>query len=179
MRPSASARWSNARELASVTGDQRLRRDADDLAGAIDARWDGTTWVDDGDASGRSGAIATLDALLPALLGGPHTVDAVVQYVEPTRHGAPFGPSGVSRSSPSYAPSRYWRGATWPQLAYLSFLAATSSGRTEVADSVRTMTVSGASASGWAEYWNPEDGTGLGAVPQSWTSVVAAMVSRA
>lgn len=172
---SALVAW-NARELVSVTGDDRLRDDADELAEAVLARWDGTTWVDDGDAAADSGRIPTLDALLPALLGGPRAVDAVSQYVDPTRFGAPFGPAGVSRSSPAYDPARYWRGATWPQLAYLSFLAATRSGSLDVADSVRTMTVSGASSSGWAEYWNPEDGAGLGAVPQSWTSLVAAML---
>ncbi len=172
---SALVAW-NARELASVTGDGRLLADADELAEAVAARWDGTTWIDDGDAAGGSGETATLDGLLPALLGGPEAGSAVAQYVDPERFGAAFGPAGVSRSAPVYEPDRYWRGPTWPQLAYLSFLAATRVGSSDVADSVRTMTVSGASSSGWAEYWNPEDGTGLGARPQSWTSVVAAMV---
>lgn len=172
---SALVAW-NARELATVTGDDRLRNEAAELADAVEARWNGETWVDDGQASDDSGRVPTLDGLLPALLGGPHASAAVAQLVDPGRFGAPFGPSGVSRTSPRYDPGRYWRGATWPQLAYLSFLAATRSGPPAVAASVRTMTVSGASSSGWAEYWNPEDGTGLGAVPQSWTSIVAAMV---
>jgi hypothetical protein len=37
------------------------------------------------------------------------------------------------------------------------------------------MTFDGVLASGFAEYWNPEDGTGLGAVPQGWAAVAAAL----
>lgn len=172
---SALVAW-NARELATVTDDDRLRREADELAGALDDRWNGSTWVDAGAGAAGSGAHPTLDGLLPALLGGPHAGIAVAQYLDPETFGAPYGPSGVARSSPRYRATGYWRGPTWPQLSYLSVLAATSAGSSSVAESVRTMTLSGVSSSGWAEYWNPEDGAGLGARPQSWTSLAAVLV---
>ena len=44
------------------------------------------------------------------------------------------------------------------------------------ADEIAQHTIAGALVSGWAEYWNPHTGAGLGAAPQSWTSLVAAMV---
>ena len=37
------------------------------------------------------------------------------------------------------------------------------------------MTFAGVLTSGFAEYWNPEDGAGLGAVPQGWAAVAAAL----
>jgi hypothetical protein len=38
--------------------------------------------------------------------------------------------------------------------------------------------MTGAVASGWAEYWNPETGGGLGARPQSWTGLVLRMLAE-
>jgi hypothetical protein len=37
------------------------------------------------------------------------------------------------------------------------------------------MTYAGVLTSAFAEYWSPEDGTGLGAVPQGWAAVAAAL----
>lgn len=174
----------NARELAGVTGDEGLATESAELAEAIDGRWDGTTWVDAGDGSGSSGRLPTLDGLLPALLDGPHTTAALGQILDPDSFGAPFGPAAVSRSSPLYDPDTYWRGPAWPQLSYLCWLAATRSRSAgagavaeSVAESVAGTTVAGAVTSGWAEYWNPETGAGRGAVPQSWTSLAAVLVS--
>ena len=50
----------------------------------------------------------------------------------------------------------------WPQLAYLLWLAGAD---------VAEASVRGASVSGLAEYWDADDGTGLGAIPQSWTGL--------
>jgi len=38
------------------------------------------------------------------------------------------------------------------------------------------MLVRGAVESSWAEYWDPDDGTGLGASPQSWAALAALVV---
>ena len=58
----------NAAELASVTGDAALARQAVELTAALDARWDDRrrTWVDDGPTATGSGAAPTLEALLAA-----------------------------------------------------------------------------------------------------------------
>ena len=32
-------------------------------------------------------------------------------------------------------------------------------------------------ASGWAEYWDADDGTGLGAAPQSWAALAAVVAA--
>ena len=72
----------------------------------------------------------------------------------------------VSRSAGTFDAQRYWRGPVWPQLAYLLWLAG--------ADVAET-SVRGASSSGLAEYWDGDDGTGLGAIPQSWSGLMVLM----
>jgi len=174
---SALVAW-NARELVEVTGDDALRRCADELAEALDARWDPSlaTWVDDGPTAEGSGRVRTLDSLLPSLVRPRPEAFAVL--LDPAGFGAPCGPRGVHRAEPTYEPTTYWRGPAWPQLTYLLWVAATRSGDEATAGSlVRSMTA-GASASGFAEYWEPDTGAALGAVPQTWSTLVAVAASR-
>lgn len=174
---SALIAW-NAWELAAVTGDAALRAPADELAEAVDTQWDPelTTWVDDGLTSSGSGRVRTLDALLP-LLVAPRA-EAYAQLLDPHAFAAPCGPRGVHAAEPTYEPTRYWRGPAWPQLTYLLWLAATSGREPRLcAGLVRSM-VAGAVRSGFAEYWEPETGAPLGAVPQSWTALSCVMADR-
>tara|TARA_B100000029_G_scaffold414407_1_gene417810 strand:- start:458 stop:784 length:327 start_codon:yes stop_codon:yes gene_type:complete len=90
--------------------------------------------------------------------------------MDPTGHGGPFGPTGVHRAEPAFDARAYWRGPVWPQLAYLLVLAVEPYSRSAAATLART-TVAGAWASGLAEYWDPDTGDGLGAIPQSWTGL--------
>jgi glycogen debranching enzyme len=74
-----------------------------------------------------------------------------------------------------YDGSSYWRGPAWPQLNYLAWSAAHRWGRLDVVRAIEGMTRRGVVASDFAEYWNPDTGHGLGAIPQTWATVVAAM----
>jgi len=154
----------NLRELAFVTGDGT--DEADELVEALDARWDHGlgTWVDAGAAQATSGRIRTLDGLLPALVTARRDARALAgrAAADPAAFGGRFGPGFVHRHEPCREPRRYWRGGVWPPLAYL--LALTGAG-------VGPATVSGALASGFAEYWDPDDGTAMGASPQSWAGL--------
>jgi len=145
---------------------QLLGLDTSDLVRALAARWDDDllTWVDAGSADRSSGRVRTLEALLPLLVLS--STEAMAQLTDPRAFGAPFGPRGVHRDEPAYEPRRYWRGPVWPQLAYLLW----RSGADVASSSVR-----GAWASGLAEYWDANDGTGLGAIPQSWTGLAVLM----
>ncbi len=60
----------NARELASVAGNDGLAVAADELVAALDARWDDDlgTWADAGPTAGGSGRCRTADGLLPLLV---------------------------------------------------------------------------------------------------------------
>lgn len=163
----------NVRELAAVGAASDLVGAADELAGAVAGRWDAErrTWTD---ADAGSGTVRTADALL-GLLVDPRP-EGFAELVDPAAFGAAFGPRGVHRDEPSYQPDRYWRGPTWPQLTYLLALAARRAGRDDVGAELARGLVRGAERSEGAEYWHPDTGQGLGAAPQSWTTL--AVVAR-
>lgn len=151
--------------LVAWNGSQ-LGIDTFEIVRALASRWDEdlASWVDAGAAAATSGRARTAEALLPLLvLDRPEVVTALS---DESAYAGPFGPRGVHRAEPCFDARRYWRGPAWPQLAYLLWLA----GADVAATSVR-----GASASGLAEYWDADDGTGLGAIPQSWTGLAVLM----
>lgn len=169
----------NARELATVTGDDRLLGDAEDLAESLDERWDPAlrTWVDAGGSADSSGAARTLDALLGALVSSrsDRVTAALREAVDPAAYGGRCGPAGVHRQEPSFDPGSYWRGSAWPQLSYLLWVAATRAGLDAEARTLAASTLAGVRASGWAEHWHPDDGSARGAVPQSWATLAVVM----
>jgi hypothetical protein len=164
----------NARELAGLTGDESLRHAADELAGALDDRWDAErrTWVDAGASASGSGRTRTVDALLGALVSGDQDRVGIVlaDAVDARAYGGTCGPAGVHRAEPTFDPASYWRGSAWPQLTYLLWVAARRAGAPE-ADALAGALRRGAEASGFAEHWSPDDGSALGAVPQSWATL--------
>jgi len=167
----------NARELADVTGDHRLRVQADDVASAIDGRWrpDRVRWDDLVPVGPRDPAPArTLHALLPVLVSADdRAVDrAFGAALDPGAYGGACGPAGVHRDEPAFDPTAYWRGPAWPQLTYLLWVAARRRGHA-AADGLRDRLRTGAHRSGFAEYWDPDTGVARGAAPQSWTALAA------
>ena len=167
-----------AQELADVTGDGALAESAALLAEAIAARWDPgrRTFVDDGPTAAGSGRIRTAEALLGILVvHEPDVVDAVIEQLgDQDALGGAFGPAQVHRDEPTYRPRSYWRGPSWPQLDHLLVTGLARVGSPEaVAASTRLAATSraGALASGWAEYWDPDDARPGGAVPQSWSTL--------
>ena len=170
----------NAQELAAVTGSTEVTDRADELAGCLADQWDEScrTWTDAGESEQGSGRVRTLDGLLPMLVAVEsdriHAVAA--ELADPSAYGGWCGPAGVHRQEPGFDPRSYWRGPAWPQVNYLMWLGLRRRGRHEAAEQVASTTVRGAMLSGFAEYWDPDDGTGGGAVPQSWTALAALMV---
>ena len=170
-----------AMECAELTGDARWRARGEQLAGVVDdLLWDEESglWVDRPLVGGGARCrVPTLDGALGALVtGDPARASRVLeQLTDPRRFGAPYGLSYLPRGHSSYDPGEYWRGAAWPQLNYLVAVAAQRWGDHATYSGIRDVTYAGVLASGFAEYWNPEDGTGLGAVPQGWAAVAAAL----
>jgi hypothetical protein len=173
---SALVAW-NALELVEVTGEDDLRTWAVELVGAVDARWDGAllTWVDDGPTASGSGRVRTIDALLPQLVA-PRG-EAFTQVTDAAAFGGRFGPAGVHRDEPTFAPTTYWRGPAWPQLSYLLWVASRRSGHSATATALQASLVGGALASAFSEYWEPDSGAPLGAAPQSWTALACVVAS--
>jgi hypothetical protein len=175
----------NLAELGEALGDDELRARARALAAAIDARlWslEEGLWVDAAVVGGGASVRTPIsDGVMAALVtADPDKASrALDQLADPRRFAAPFGPTNVARSDPAYDPEAYWRGAAWPNVNYLLWLALHRWNRTEEADELARTTLAGARSSGWAEYWNPETGAGLGARPQSWTGLVLPMLVAA
>lgn len=169
----------NTYELLTIIVDEELRQEADLLVGLLDRRWDHEqgSWIDAGETEAGSGRIRTLDALLPVLVTRDVAARgrALDSLVDRSKFGAPFGPCGVHREESVFSPQTYWRGPSWPQLDYLCWLGARRAGDTPTAATIARQTVAGALQSGLAEYWEPDTGAGLGAVPQSWTGLALVM----
>ena len=116
----------NARELASVAGNDGLAVAADELVAALDARWDDDlgTWADAGPTAGGSGRCRTADGLLPLLVTeeSARAARVVADLVDPAAHGGPArsgrswptcwcsAPSASIRVQPSNWRRRPWRG---------------------------------------------------------------------
>jgi len=167
--------------LGDLLDDDGWRERGRELAATLDeAAWDDDErlWSDVAfSGGGLSLRIPTSDAVLPALCT-PDTgkaEKALVQLTAPDRFGAPHGPRFTPVDEPGYNPDQYWRGPAWPQLNYLSVLAARRGGFAELADELATSTKRSVLRAGFAEYWNPETGRGLGAKPQTWAAVAAAL----
>jgi len=165
----------NAAELAVVTDDEVLASQAAELSEAVGSRWDPAlvTWVDDGPTSSNSGRIRTLEALCGALVDPDrnHVAAALDSLLDPSAHGARFGPTGVHRAERCFDPGTYWRGPAWPQLSYLMWVAARRAGRHDVERDLGRSLIQAARINGLAEYWNPDTAAGGGAAPQSWTAL--------
>jgi len=117
--------------------------------------------------------VLTVDDLLVTLAWeAPGLLDLAL---DPGVFGGAYGPAGVRRDFPGFDPDGYWRGAAWPHLSYLLWVAAHRGGRTDVARALAERAVQGVLRSGWAEHWNPDTGQGGGARPHSWSTVVLPM----
>jgi hypothetical protein len=171
----------NTAELAELTDDADLAQRAQRIADAMDRHlWDpdDRLWQDLAIVGGGQSVTDPIsDGVLGALVttNPDHALDALRQLTDPERFGAPWGPTNVARSHPAYDPTMYWRGPAWPILNYLFWHAMRRWRLHDAADEIAAQSARAAVTSHWAEYWNPDTGAGLGAIPQTWTAIVAAM----
>jgi len=173
---------SHAFLLASeLTGDAGLRSMSFELGEAIDSvLWDAgqATYVDlPIVGGGESCRIPTLDGAITALgsVRRERAMQCLDQLRDPARFAAPFGLRYLPVEHPLYLPDAYWRGPAWPQLTFLAVEACRRWGQDDLAAQLSEHGKRSIVRSGWAEYWNPETGDGLGARPQTWSALAAAM----
>jgi len=84
------------------------------------------------------------------------------------RHGVPtFDPA-----HPSFEPRRYWRGPVWAILNYMIGRGLEERGRDDLAARVRGDTRRLIETAGFAEYFDPLEGTACGGTSFTWTAAI-------
>jgi mannosylglycerate hydrolase MGH1-like protein len=167
--------------VSERTGDRGLRDTSFDIGAAMDdLLWDDSQamYVDRPLAGGgASCTIPVLDGVLSALgsVSRDHARACLEQLRDPSRFAAPWGLRYLPPAHPRYQPDSYWRGPAWPQLTFLAVQACRRWQFDDLATQLSEQGKRGIAQAGWSEYWNPETGRGLGARPQTWAALAAAM----
>lgn len=90
----------------------------------------------------------------------------------PDDHTRYFLPS-AAKNSPYFEPRRYWRGPVWLNINWLVIQGLRRYGYAEIADTVTAHTFELIERGGFAEYYDPRDGTPCGAREFSWSAALA------
>ena len=115
---------------------------------------------------------------LVALLCDPPTERraALVEMIE-QRFGVATGPGLVVPTVPvddaRFDQSRYWRGPAWVNIMWLIAYGLDRNDEPEVAGRIRAGILGLVASGGFAEYFNPLDGSGHGSTSFSWTAALA------
>ena len=83
-----------------------------------------------------------------------------------------FGLPTEDPASSAFDPRRYWRGPTWPVVNSLVALGLAEQGRVVESERLRSETAALIEQGGFAEYFDPIDGTPCGGGSFSWTAAV-------
>jgi hypothetical protein len=100
--------------------------------------------------------------------------------LDPGQFLTPVAPPSVAASEPSYEPDggrgpirRYWRGPTWVNSAWLVSLGLRRLGYQLEAEQLSRGLIAAVEREGLREYYDPRDGTGLGAKDFAWSALIA------
>jgi len=100
--------------------------------------------------------------------------------LDPAEFLTPVAPPSVAASEPSYEPDgghdlfrRYWRGPTWVNSAWMVWIGLLRLGYEAEARRLADGVIGAVERQGLREYYDPRDGTGLGAVDFAWSALVA------
>jgi len=121
----------------------------------------------------------TCAALAPLYAGLPDDAQArrLVEHLTDPEEYAPdartryYLPS-VAKSSPYFEPRRYWRGPVWLNINWLVLEGLKRYGYPDLAEAVKAHTLALAATSGFAEYYDPRDGSPCGARGFSWSAAL-------
>jgi len=144
-------------------------------------------FFDDVRPAGRRSTVSTWASLAPLAL--PDLPEAIGRrlveehLLKEGEYWTPVAPPSVSATERSFEPGvgrgwirRYWRGPTWVNSAWLVWLGLRRLGYEEQAARLAAGLGGAVERSGLREYYDPRDGTGLGAVDFTWSALVAELL---
>ncbi len=122
---------------------------------------------------------ASIGGLLPVLVLDRDDVRLhhLCTQIEEWLQLAPFGVASQHPADAGFDPQRYWRGPTWLITNHLLAMGLRRTGRDDLADRIAGSSRSLLERSGFAEYYDPLTGAGLGGSTFSWTAAMAIELS--
>jgi len=126
------------RALAVLTGDERWRRRAEELAARIESDFGPEIIALEGDGRPVPGAGSQLGWLLWADAVRGAAADALAERLVQPDLLTPHGVRTLSSSHPCFDPHAYHRGSVWPFDSWIAWGGLRAAGRTEEAETVRT-----------------------------------------
>ncbi|MGB7588366.1 MAG: hypothetical protein WBM00_06620 [Solirubrobacterales bacterium] len=152
----------------------------------VDRLWDEERglFLDEVQPGGARPAVLTWAALAPlALPDLPEEIGRRLveeHLLVPEEFLTPVAPPSVAVSEPTYQPGggrgpirRYWRGPTWVNATWLVWLGLQRLGYELEAQSLARGMIGAVASQGLREYYDPRDGTGLGARDFAWSALVS------
>jgi hypothetical protein len=103
---------------------------------------------------------------------------AVAAEVERWCEGMAVGLPTTPASWPGFEPKRYWRGPVWAVVNWLISDGLRANGLGDLARRLERSTVQAIERAGFAEYFDPTTGEGLGGGVFSWTAAAYLVLSR-
>jgi hypothetical protein len=152
----------------------------------VERLWDERlgAFLDEAQPGGARPRVLTCAALAPlALPDLPEEIGRRLvekHLLDPNEFRTPVAPPSVAASEPSYEPEgghglirRYWRGPTWVNTAWLAWIGLKRLGYEDAARGLATGLTGAVEREGLREYYDPRDGTGLGARDFAWSALIA------
>jgi mannosylglycerate hydrolase MGH1-like protein len=154
----------------------------------VDRLWDEQRglFIDEVGPAGGRPAVSTIASLAPLAL--PDLPEAIGRrlveehLLDTRRYWVSVPPPSVSAQESSYEPGggrglvrRYWRGPTWVNTAWLMWLGLRRLGYDEQASAMAAALAGAATRQGLREYYDPRNGTGLGARDFAWSTLLLEM----
>jgi glycogen debranching enzyme len=157
------------------------RAEAERVAEAIQAKcWDEAAGVYRDLAGIDETPIQIMGAgtFVPLYAGIPTDLQAarlVARLTDEAQFWTPYPVPTVALTEPLFAPDRYWRGSSWPHLNWIIAHGLARYGYATLAAELTRRCVAQVERFGFWEYHHPLTGAGLGAAPQSWTTLIVDM----
>ncbi|SON56787.1 Glucosidase YgjK precursor [Hartmannibacter diazotrophicus] len=119
---------------------------------------------------------ASVGGLLPLLagLGTAQQQGLLAKRIREWRARSRFGVASHDPADPRFEPKRYWRGPVWIIVNYLLIDGLRRCGLDDVAGEVVADSMALIEESGFAEYYDPTTGEGLGGGNFTWTAAIIA-----